>query len=723
LSERQPAVGAAFEAAVALHQDGRLEDAANAYRTILAGVPDHAGARANLAQALGALGRTDEAEALYRAILGDEPRAAQVWFNLGNLLRRAGRLEEAELPFEEAIEIDADFDAPHLNLAHTLRDARRWADAIPRYRTFIERQSGNAEAHENLGRCLQNLARPGEALAEYQAAEAAGGASAVLFGAMGIAEGALGHPRAARVHFDRAVEADPDSAAAWSNLGAALQNLGDTERAARYLNKAIALDADYAMAHANLGWILRDQHRLDEAISASRRALAVEPDMAVAHANLGSALMIQTRHEEAYDAYRKALKLDPGDDATWSSYLFALNYTDTLRGGEVVQAHRDWGTGKASLKALAAAPHGRKTRPRLVIGYVSPDFRDHPVGFLIEPILVHHDRDRFEVRCYSHGTSADATTARIRTAADAWVETGELDDTAAAQRMHDDGVDILVDLSGHTAGNRLGVFAHKPAPMQVSYAGYVTTTGLDAMDFAIHDAVTRAPDADENYAERVLSLATCLYCYRPPDAVPTVAPAPLETQGHITFGSFNNTPKLTAATFDLWAAVLGRAAGARLVLKAGAFRDEGSRARVTEALVERGVEAGRIDLLPPTKFAEHLADYGRIDIALDPVPFTGGITSLQALWQGVPFVTLKGHCHVARVGASILTTAGLGDLIAETPQGYVEIAAALAADNARVVQLRQTMRQRLAVTTLIDGAAFTAEFERVLLAAWEAAAA
>lgn len=708
-----------FAAAVALHQAGQHEDAVAAYQEILAGTPGHAGARANLAQALGALGRLDEAEAAYRAIVADEPGAAQVWFNLGNLLRRADRLSEAEDAFNEAIAIDADFAAPHLNLAHTLRDARRWTDAVDRYRAFIERQPGNAEAHENLGRCLQNLGRPGEALTDYRAAESAGGASAVLFGAMGIAEGSLGHPREARRHFDRAVEADPSSAAAWSNLGAALQRLGDPQGAYTCLNKAIALDADYAMAHANLGWILRDQYRLDEAIAASRRAVAIEPDMAVPYSNLGSALMIQTRHAQAFEAYGKSLDIDPGDDATWSSYLFALNYRDDLTPAEVVQAHRDWGARKAGIEPLARAPRTRSADERLVVGYVSPDLRDHPVGLLVEPIVTHHDRSRFEVRCYSHGTSADATTARIRASADEWVETGDLDDASAAARIHADRVDILIDLSGHTAGNRLGVFAHKPAPMQVSYAGYVTTTGLDTMDFVVHDGVTRSPEAEAGYSERVLTLDTCLYCYRPPDGAPPVAPAPALANGHITFGSFNNTPKLTAATFDLWAAVLRRVATARLVLKAGALRDAGTCERITAELEARDVARGRFDLLPPTPFARHLADYARVDIALDAAPFTGGITSLQALWQGVPFVTLKGTSHAARVGASILTAAGLDDLIAETSQDYADIAAGLAP--ARVSSLRQTMRQRLGATTLIDGAAFTREFERALLRAWAAA--
>ena len=342
--------------------------------------------------------------------------------------------------------------------------------------------------------------------------------------------------------------------------------------------------------------------------------------MAVAYSNLGSALMIQTRHEEAFEAYCKAIALDPGNDATWSSYLFALNYRDDLAPAEVVKAHRDWGARKAGVAPLAAAPRSSKAGERLVIGYVSPDFRDHPVGLLVEPIVAAHDRSRFDVRCYSHGASADATTARIRAAADGWVETGDLDDAATAAHIHADHVDILVDLFGHTAGNRLGVFAHKPAPMQVSYAGYVTTTGLDAMDFVVHDRVTRFPEAEAGYAEHVLALDTCLYCYRPPDGAPPVAAPPVAANGHITFGSFNNTPKLTAATFDLWAAVLRRVPTSRFVLKTGAMRDAGTCERITAELKRRGAAPERLVLVPPTPFAAHLADYARIDIALSLPP-------------------------------------------------------------------------------------------------------
>ena len=253
----------------------------------------------------------------------------------------------------------------------------------------------------------------------------------------------------------------------------------------------------------------------------------------------------------------------------------------------------------------------------------------------------------------------------------------------------------------------------------MSYAGYITTTGLETMDAVIHDHRTYAPGAERFYSEKIIALDACVYCYRPPDDAPDVAPLPAIENGFVTFGSFNNTPKLTPTTFDLWASVLIRLPSARLALKAGAMADAGSKELIYAKFGERGVARERIDMLPPTVFDEHLRDYAKMDIALDPTPFTGGITSCQALWQGVPFVTLEGTTHVSRVGASILATAGLDELIAETAAGFVDAAVALASDLARLSDLRATMRERLAATTLIDGATFAPSFERALLTAWD----
>ena len=559
-----------FAAAIALHQAGQLEAAAEAYRMLLRGEPDHAAAHANLGQVLGMLGYLKEAEAEYRDALRLNDREPGVWFNLGNLLRRQDRADEAVAAYRKALEIDTTFVEPHLNLAHVLRRQHAWEAAAASYRAFLDQRPDTAEAHDGLGRCLQASGKFNEAIAAFEAAIATGGESADMWGTLAVAYQGLGRVAKAAECFMNAVKAEPEKAGAWSNLAAALQLQGNHAEAEKCLRKAIALDANYAMAYANLGWTLKERFAIDEAINTCQRAIELEPDLAIAHANLAPSLIIQMRHDEAYKTYRRATELDPSGWSQWSSYLFALNYSDTLTPEDVGRAHIDWGERHGTMPPTVLGFGARGGDRKLRIGYVSPDFREHPVGFLIEPILTYRDRDHFEVVCYSHTSRTDSITERLRTLPDDWSEIGDLNDDEVAQRIYDDRIDILIDLAGHTASNRLPVFARRPAPLQVSYAGYITTTGLKTMDAVIHDHRTYVPGAERFYSEKIVPLDTCVYCYRPPEEAPDVAPAPASVNGFVTFGSFNNTPKLTPTTFDLWALVLKQVPTARLVLKAGA---------------------------------------------------------------------------------------------------------------------------------------------------------
>ena len=460
-------------------------------------------------------------------------------FNLGNLLRRQDRADEAIDAYRKALDIDPSFVEPHLNLAHALQRNNAWNEAADSYRAFLGSRPDQAEAHEGLTRCLQATGQLAEAIAAFEAAIKTGSESADLWGAMAIAYQGLGRLARAADCFMKAVKAEPENAGAWSNLAAALQLQGNHPEAEKCLEKAIALDPDYAMAHANLGWTMKEKLALDRAIAACRRAIEIEPDLSIAHANLAPALIIQMHHDEAYDVYRRAIELDPTSWSQWSSYLFALNYSDTIDAETVGAAHIAWGRDHGKMPPTVLGFGTRESDRRLRLGYVSPDFREHPVGFLIEPILTHRDRDRFEVFCYSHGAKTDSITERLRSLPDTWLDVGDLNDEEVAQRIYDDRIDILVDLAGHTASNRLPIFARRPAPVQVSYAGYITTTGLETMDAVIHDHRTYAPGAERFYSEKIIALDACVYCYRPPDDAPDVAPLPAIENGFVTFGSFN----------------------------------------------------------------------------------------------------------------------------------------------------------------------------------------
>jgi predicted O-linked N-acetylglucosamine transferase (SPINDLY family) len=357
---------------------------------------------------------------------------------------------------------------------------------------------------------------------------------------------------------------------------------------------------------------------------------------------------------------------------------------------------------------------------RLKVGYVSPDFRQHSVAYFLEPLLRSHDRKVIEVFCYAEVGWPDTVTERFKQLADHWVTTVGMSDDATAERIRRDGIDILVDLAGHTSKNRLPVFARKPAPVQVTWLGYPNTTGLTAIDYRFVDAVTDPEGETEALAsETLVRLPGGFLCYGGPDDAPAPGPVPSLTTGTVTFGSFNNPAKLSAATLDAWADVLARLPQARLLLKGKPFADPATRALYLDRLAKRGVAVERIELVAWLPEEGHLALYNRIDIALDPFPYNGTTTTCEALWMGVPVITLRGDRHASRVGASLLTQTRLTDLIADSVEAYVETAVALAGDPARLSELRQSLRPRMAASPLCDAPAFADKIEHAYRTIWQ----
>ena len=363
----------------------------------------------------------------------------------------------------------------------------------------------------------------------------------------------------------------------------------------------------------------------------------------------------------------------------------------------------------------------REAARRLKIGYVSPDFRGHSVAYFVEPLLKGHDRQAVEVFCYAEVTRPDTVTAHLQGLVDHWLVTVGLSDEELAERIRADGIDILVDLAGHTANNRLRVFARKPAPVQVTWLGYPNTTGLEAIDYRLVDAVTDpVGEADAWASETLVRLEGGFLCYGGLKDAPEPTVPPCLKTGTVTFGSFNNPAKVSAATFDAWATLLSRLPQARLLLKGKPFADAATRALFLARLGERGVAAERVELvawLPGT--AAHLALYHRVDIALDPFPYNGTTTTCEALWMGVPVVTLRGDRHAGRVGASLLSQIGLTDLIANSVEEYVEIALALARNPGRLDDLRRALRPRMAASPLCDGRAFARKMEAAFRTMWQ----
>jgi predicted O-linked N-acetylglucosamine transferase (SPINDLY family)/ADP-heptose:LPS heptosyltransferase len=520
----------------------------------------------------------------------------------------------------------------------------------------------------------------------------------------------------------RSLEREPEHAEAFYNLGLVLSALGRNAEAEGSYRRGLALKPGSVDGHNNLGVLLEQVGRYDEAEACYRTAIDLAPGQAHPVNNLGVLLKESGRLSESLAAHRRAIAIAPDLPAAHSNLLYTLNYDESVTPQALFDAHATWGREQGGRFATDGARFANAPAParRLRVGYVSGDFRHHSVAFFLEPLLENHDKRAVEVFLYANDVRSDAVTRRLNALADHVVPIHGLPDERAAARMREDGIDILVDLAGHTSGSRMMLFARKPSPVQVTWLGYPATTGLKAIDCRLTDAVADPPgEADRLHVERLVRLAHGFLCYRPAESAGAVAPLPARGAGHVTFGSFNNYAKLSPATVALWARIMREVPNARLLLKATQFKNEGTRERCRAAFVAAGVAADRIELVPPlAETAEHLALYGRVDIALDPLAYNGTTTTCEALWMGVPVVTLRGDRHAARVGASIMTTIGLDTLIAPTPDDYVATAVRLAGDLDGLAALRAGLRERVRASALCDAAAFARAIEAAFRTMW-----
>ena len=710
-----PTSAAAFLAeGVEHHRTGRLPQAEACYRRALAAEPDHPDALHLLGLVALQVGRPDAAVELIGKALKRRPQNPAYFFNFGNAKAQQGKLDEAIAAYRKATAIKPDYAEAHSNLGNAAAYQGRLDEAIAAYRQAVAARADYAEAHSNLGDALTSQGKFDEAIAACRRAVAIRPDYAEAHSNLGAALTGQGKHEEAVAAYRQAIRVRPDFIQAHSNLGNALTNQGKLDEAVVAYRQAIAIQPDYAEAHSNLGNALTDQGKLDKAIAAYHEAIRVRPNFAEAHSNLGGALTDQGQIDEAIAAYRQAIGLSEDLAVAKSGLLFSLNYDDKATADVIFAEHREWGAKFARPASRPTASAGdRETGRRLRIGYVSPDLRAHSVAYFLEPLLRGHDRQAVEIFCYAEVARPDAVTARLRDLSDHWLTTVGLSDDEVAERIRADGVDILIDLAGHGVKNRLGVFARRPAPVQATWLGYPNTTGLDAIDYRLVDETTDPVGQADGWAsETLVRLPGGFLCYGGlKDAREPAAPPSLTT-GVVTFGSFNNPAKLSASTLEAWAGLLTRLPQARLLLKGKAFADPGARALLLGRLGERGVAAERVELVAWLANSDaHLALYDRIDVALDPFPYNGTTTTCEALWMGVPVVTLRGDRHAGRVGASLLGQIGLTDLIGESVEGYVEIAAALAGDPARLAELRRSLRPRMAASSLCDSPAFARKME------------
>jgi predicted O-linked N-acetylglucosamine transferase (SPINDLY family) len=703
----------------ALTNSGRIDEAIAVFRQVVALRPDSAAAHCNLGNALKEKGLLSEAIAECRQAIALRPDFAEAHSNLSSALRERGQFEAAIAAARQAVALKPDLATAHVNLGNALLDNEQPTEAATVYREAVRLAPAMAWAHSNLGIALAKTGRLDDAIAACRQAIALKPDFAEAYSNLGNALREKDHADEAIAEYQRAIHFKPGFAEAHSNMGIALKDKGYLDQAIARHRHAILLKPGYAQGHTCLGVVLKESGQLDQAVVSHREAVRLSPGYAEAHSNLGSALHDLGQLDEAIACYRKAIQLQPDLAEAHGNLLFTANYSPDMTAQAVFAEHQGWAARHAPPSAHETIRHDNERSPdrRLRIGYVSPDFRRHSVAFFLIPLLEHHDPRSVETFCYSNVRRADDFTVRIKQCCDAWRNIVGLSNEAAIELIRRDGIDILVDLSGHTSESRIRLFAYKPAPVQVTYLGYPNTTGMTAIDYRLTDALADPPGMnDELNVEKLWRLPTCAWCYEPPKDTPTVEP---RGEGPITFGCFNAFAKINHKIIAMWAQVLHRMPGSRLLLKSAGAGEISSRRRLIGQFAELGISSDRIELLGRTAdFQEHLKLYGRIDVALDTYPYHGTTTTCEAFWMGVPVVSLAGPAHVARVGASLLTHAGLAELIAQTPDRYVEIAAALAQDPRRLGELRRTLRAQLQASPLMDAARFAGDVEDAYRKMW-----
>jgi len=484
----------------------------------------------------------------------------------------------------------------------------------------------------------------------------------------------------------QAIGIAPRALDGYVNLSAALLAVGRLSEAQAVLDSALQLDASVPDVHVNLGILWQTAGCLDKA---------------------------ETHYRQAKEG-RNALLVA-------SNAIACYQYRPGVTPAQLAELHADWDRclGAPLRAEWPAWTNRRQTDRPLRVGFVSPNFSGHPVGYFLVGVLEALDRNRFQVFCYNETIGPDAMTDRIRAAAHTWRNVFQQTDAELAAAIRADEIDVLVDLAGHTEGNRLLVFARKPAPIQVAWIGYPGTTGLAAMDYLVADR-QQVPEADEPYyRERVLCLDGGYVAYTPPPEAPPVGPLPAARNGWPTFGCFSNAMKLNEQVLGRWSEILRRLPQARLLLKYGRLDDPLIEGRLRAAFDARGIDRSRVEIVGYSPRAEHLAAYGQVDVALDPFPYSGGVTTCEALWMGVPVITCPGATFAGRHSLSHLTAAGLTELVARDEDHYVELAVEWGTHPARLAALRAELRPRVAASPLCDARRVAEQLSRHLVAAWQ----
>jgi predicted O-linked N-acetylglucosamine transferase (SPINDLY family) len=700
---------------------GNLDEAVACYRRAVELKPDYADAHSNLGKAFRDQGKLDEAVACCRRAVELKPDHAEAYSNLGVAFKDQGNLDEAVACFRRALELKPDFAEAHNNLGVVLAEQGKQGEAAVCWRRALELKPDYAAAYTNLGNAMKAQGKLDEAVGCFCRAVELKPGYAEIHVDLGNAFDEQGKLDEAVGCYRRAVELKPEYAEARSNLGNALREQGKLDEAVACFRRALELKPDCAEVYSNLGAAFGEQGKLDEAVACFRRASELKPDFAEARNNLGNALKDEGNLDEAVACFHRALELKPDYIKAHSNLLLTLQYRTGVSPAALADAHAEFDRRHAAPLGSAVVQHEnvRDRHRRLRLGFVSPDLGRHPVGFFLVRILENLSHEQQETICYSDRVVKDGLTHRLQAVASQWRDVTGISDQRLAEQIRADRIDILFDLAGHTAHNRLLTFARKPAPIQITWLGYVGTTGLRAMDYILADRHLIPAEAEPYYCEKVLRMPEDYACYNPPSEAPAPGSLPAMERGHVTFGSFNNLCKITPQVIEVWSGILHRVSKSRLVIRYRGLDDPGMRQRFIGLFADQGIAGDRVDLLGWSPFATRMELYQQIDIGLDPFPYSGATTTCDALWMGVPVITCPGETFASRQSLTHILAVGLEELVARDLADYIERAVELATDQSRLVGMRAGLRERMAASPLCDGKRFATNLMSILHDVWE----
>lgn len=745
---------AQYNYANSLYDLRKLQAAQSHYQKAIKLAPQFVQALFNLADVQKELKQWALAEANYRKAFQLAPQHVHMHFHFGVVLQEQGKHKEAIKHYEKALTADADNASIHLNLGAAYKALNELTLAEQHYLTAIRCNPAHVGAHNNLGIVLKALERNEEAEQAYLQAIALDDSYLAAYKNLGLLYKETGQVQAAENCYIKALSLEPPTAETLNNMGVVMMNQGRYAEAEEAIRKALALAPKLGDAWNNLGLILQAKMasvdaeqafetalkyqpndvktltnfsvtlkilgKLTQAEACLKKAISKDPNYADAYLNIGNVYLDQGMIAQAIEATQQVLRLAPQHVGAHDNLMFAMTYSQAYSTQQKLDVAHAYG------QLVADKVHTPYTEwqtdvgaKRLRIGIVSGDLRQHPVAYFLKALVEHVDANQFELYAYSTDGREDTTTATLKPYFAQWRSLAGHHDQAAAEIIHADGVHILLDLSGHTGGNKLPIFAWKPAPIQAGWLGYWATTGVEAIDYVIADPVGVPPAHQMQFTETVAYLPETRLCFTPPDNAPEVAPLPVLSNGHITFGCYQNMTKVSDEVLRTWAAVMQALPTATLRWQSKSFADVSVIRALQARLTTCGIAPDRVTLIGKVQRDAYLAGYAEVDMVLDSFPFTGGTTTCEALWMGVPTLTMAGDTLIARQGASLMTAADLADWVVDTPEQYIEQAVLFAQDTAALADLRANLRAQVYISALMDGARFARNMEALWHTMWQ----